>query len=113
MPRGTGTSRLKGLSKSIISHSFRGRHRQSHVLTAGKQSQRHEAAAMSHLALVQEMSSDDREMVENMIIDHGMDVEPQLYTAPPGEEGLDMSHAGGEFEVFEGLAHEIAGISGW
>ncbi|KAG1848566.1 hypothetical protein F4604DRAFT_1935345 [Suillus subluteus] len=113
MPRGTGTSRLKGLSKSIISHSFRGWHRQSHVLMAGKQSQRREAAAMSHLALVQEMSSEDCEMVENMIVDHGMDVKPQLYTAPPGEEGLDMSHAGGEFEAFEELAHEVAGISGW
>lgn len=58
------------------------------------------------------MSSEDREMVENMIVDYGMDIELQPYSAPPGEEGLDMSHAGGEFEAFEGLAHEIAGING-
>ncbi|KAG1816665.1 uncharacterized protein BJ212DRAFT_1271301 [Suillus subaureus] len=48
-----------------------------------------------------------------MIIDYGMDVELQPYSAPPGEEGLDMSHAGGEFEAFKGLAREIAGINGY
>ncbi|KAG1773750.1 hypothetical protein EV702DRAFT_1200889 [Suillus placidus] len=93
MPRGTGASRLKGLSRSIISHHFRGRLRQTHVLTAGKQGQRLEAAAASRQAQVQEMSAEDREM------------------QPPGDEGLDMSHAGGEYEAFEGLAHEVAGIS--
>jgi hypothetical protein len=60
------------------------------------------------------MSMEDREMVENMITDYGMDTEPLVqYTAPPGEEGLDFSHAGGEYEAFEGLAHQIASISGW
>jgi hypothetical protein len=60
------------------------------------------------------MSMEDREMVENMITDHGIDTEPLVqYTAPPGEEGLDFSHAGGEYEAFEGLAHEIASVSGW
>lgn len=56
------------------------------------------------------MLSEDQEMVENMIIDHGMDVKPEPYTASPGKKGLDMSHAGGEFK---GLTQEIAGISGW
>ncbi|KAG1775918.1 hypothetical protein EV702DRAFT_1180151 [Suillus placidus] len=41
-----------------------------------------------------------------------MDLDQLPYIAPPGDEGLDMSHAGGEYEVFEGLAHEVAGISG-
>ena len=58
------------------------------------------------------MSSEDRQVVENMMVDHGMDVDSLPYTAPPGEEGLDLSHAGGEREAFEGLADQIADISG-
>ncbi|KAG1722698.1 hypothetical protein EDB19DRAFT_1645644 [Suillus lakei] len=48
-----------------------------------------------------------------MIGKHGMDVEALPYTAPPGEEGFDMSHAGGENEAFEGLAHQVADIGGY
>ncbi|KAG1809879.1 uncharacterized protein HD556DRAFT_1199329, partial [Suillus plorans] len=47
-----------------------------------------------------------------MMVDHGMDSEVLPYTAPPGEEGLEFSHAGGEHEAFEGLASQIAEISG-
>ncbi|KAG0693652.1 hypothetical protein DFH29DRAFT_1007058 [Suillus ampliporus] len=111
MPRRTGASRLKGLSRSIISHHFRGRHHQTRVLTAGKQAQCLEAAAASRQAQFQEMSAEDCEMVETMMADYGMDLDPLPYTAPPGDEGLDMSHAGGEYKAFEGLAHEVAGIS--
>jgi len=28
-------------------------------------------------------------------------------TLPPGEEGFNISHAGGEHEVFKGLADEV------
>ncbi|KAG1778946.1 hypothetical protein EV702DRAFT_1043929, partial [Suillus placidus] len=70
MPRGTGSSRLKGLSRSILSHSLRGRQRQTHVLPAGKQSQRLEAAASSRRAQFQEMSAEDRKMVESMMVDY-------------------------------------------
>lgn len=59
------------------------------------------------------MSTEDRDMVENMMVDHGMDSEALPYTAPPGEEGLEFSHAGREHEAFEGLASQIAEISGW
>ncbi|KAG1763988.1 hypothetical protein EV702DRAFT_1051527 [Suillus placidus] len=84
----------------------------AHVLPGGKQSQRLEAAASSRRAQFQEMSAEDREMVESMMVDYGMDVDALPYTVPPGDEGLDMSHAGGEYEAFEELAHEVAGISG-
>ncbi|KAG1799833.1 uncharacterized protein HD556DRAFT_1230977 [Suillus plorans] len=47
-----------------------------------------------------------------MMVDHGMDSEALPYTAPLGEEGLEFSHAGGEHEAFEGLASQIAEISG-
>ncbi|KAG1720621.1 uncharacterized protein EDB91DRAFT_1256893 [Suillus paluster] len=112
MSCGVGSSRLKGLSKSVISHHFRGQNRQSYVLMAGRQTQCLEAAAVSRQAEFQEMSAEDREMVEDMMDDYGMNIKPLPYTAPPGEEGLDLSHEGGEYEAFEGLAHEIAGISG-
>ncbi|KAG1781332.1 hypothetical protein EV702DRAFT_928311, partial [Suillus placidus] len=47
-----------------------------------------------------------------MMADYGMDFEMLPHTAPPGEEGLEFSHAGGEHEAFEGLASQIAEISG-
>ncbi|KAG1763986.1 hypothetical protein EV702DRAFT_1205261 [Suillus placidus] len=81
MPRGTGSSRLKGLSRSILSHSLRGRRCQAHVLPGGKQSQRLEAAASSRRAQFQEMSAEDREMVESMMVDYGMDVDALPYSA--------------------------------
>lgn len=59
------------------------------------------------------MSASDREMVETMMADHGFDIDTLPYTVPPGDEGLDISHAGGEYEAFEGLAHEVSGLSGW
>ncbi|KAG1867722.1 hypothetical protein F4604DRAFT_1927515 [Suillus subluteus] len=112
MSRGTGCTRFNGLSKSVISHSFRGRHRQTHILMAGKQSQRVADADAMHWAEIQEMSTEDRDMVENMITDYGIS-EMLPHTAPPGEEGLEFSHAGGEHEAFEGLASQITEISGW
>jgi len=58
------------------------------------------------------MSSEDCQMVENMMTDFGMDLDTVPYAAPLGEKGLDLSHEGGEYEAFEGLAGEIAAISG-
>jgi hypothetical protein len=40
------------------------------------------------------------------------DVDAISYTAPPGEEGFDISHEGGEFEVFEDVAAGLAESSG-
>lgn len=31
---------------------------------------------------------------------------------PPGEEGFEMSYEGGEFEVFDDLANDIARLQG-
>ncbi|KAG0702913.1 hypothetical protein DFH29DRAFT_874888 [Suillus ampliporus] len=73
MPCASGTSKITGLSKSIISHSFRGRQRQSRVLTAGKQHQRMGAADALRQAELQ---------VQSMVTDYGVDVETLSYTAP-------------------------------
>jgi hypothetical protein len=58
MSRGSGHSKVKGLSKSIISHSVRGRQRHSSVLLASHQHQRKEAIDASRQAEVQGMFSD-------------------------------------------------------
>ncbi|KAG1746180.1 hypothetical protein EDB19DRAFT_1620207, partial [Suillus lakei] len=34
------------------------------------------------------------------------------YTAPPGEEGLDISYEGGEHGVFNGLSQHVVLLSG-
>ncbi|KAG1720868.1 hypothetical protein EDB19DRAFT_1917670 [Suillus lakei] len=112
MPHASGTSKITGLSKSIISHSFRGWQRQSRVLTAGKQHQCMGAADALRQSELQEMSAEDRDVVESMVADHGMDIGTLPYTAPPGDEGFGISHEGGEHEAFEGLAHQIADIGG-
>lgn len=55
---------------------------------------------------------EDRNAIEDMMMDHGIEVEALPYTAPPGDEAMDLSHAGGEHEAFEGLAHQMADLSG-
>ncbi|KAG1749166.1 uncharacterized protein EDB91DRAFT_1235645 [Suillus paluster] len=58
------------------------------------------------------MSSKDRDLVESMLADVNVDIDNIPYTAPPGEEGMDFSHEGGEHEAFEGLAQQMADLSG-
>jgi hypothetical protein len=61
------------------------------------------------------MSYDDREAVIEMDIadtvmddgDQANDMDQAFDTLPPGDEGFDISHAGGEHEVFEGVADEL------
>jgi hypothetical protein len=42
----------------------------------------------------------------------GEDVFAILHTAPPGEEAFDISHEGGEHEVFEDLVEMLAQSTG-
>ncbi|KAF8219667.1 hypothetical protein L208DRAFT_1338648 [Tricholoma matsutake] len=42
----------------------------------------------------------------------GEDVSAISYTALPGEEALDISHEGGEYEVFEDLVETLAQSTG-
>jgi hypothetical protein len=61
------------------------------------------------------LDQEDRDAVQQMDIDTGYiidDDEAVSHTAPPGEEGVDISHEGGEFEVFEDLAAGIAEATG-
>jgi len=34
-----------------------------------------------------------------------------IFDTLPGDEGFNISHAGGEHEVFEGLVHEIGSLN--
>lgn len=54
--------------------------------------------------LLLEISSVDHKAVENMIIDIGVDINNEPHTAPTIEEGFDISHKNGKYEVFEDLS---------
>ncbi|KAG2337512.1 hypothetical protein BDR05DRAFT_895151 [Suillus weaverae] len=48
-----------------------------------------------------------------MMTNYGMDIKAIPYSAPPGEEGVELSHGGGEHEAFEGLAGQIVDLNGY
>ena len=53
--------------------------------------------------------------VQQMDINTGCmadDVDAVSCTVPPSEEGVDISHKGGEFEVFDDLTAGIAELTG-
>jgi hypothetical protein len=62
-----------------------------------------------------ELSQEDCDAVECMDLDMGHladDVAAVSHTAPPGEEGFDISHEGGEHEVFDDLVDGLAQSNG-
>ncbi|KAH7917324.1 hypothetical protein BV22DRAFT_1108590 [Leucogyrophana mollusca] len=59
------------------------------------------------------MSAEDCENMEAMISDGAMSFLDVPYTVPPGDEGVDISHEGGEHEIFKGLAQQIADLTGF
>ncbi|KAG1728183.1 uncharacterized protein EDB91DRAFT_1253605 [Suillus paluster] len=106
------SAKISGLSKSTITHNFRRSHRTSQVLSAGGQKNRMNTADAKRQSALQELPAIDRENVENMIIDHGIMTDNLVYEPAPGDEGLDLSHEGGEYEAFEGLSRTMADLSG-
>lgn len=62
------------------------------------------------------LNQEDRDAVQQMDLDTGFgtndDVDAISHTVPPGEEGFDISHEGGEFEVFEDLTAGLAAANG-
>jgi hypothetical protein len=60
------------------------------------------------------LSQEDRDAVERMDLDAGLaeDVAAVSHTAPPGDEGYDISHEGGEHEVFDDLVDGLAQCNG-
>lgn len=63
-----------------------------------------------------EMTFDERHAVASMDTDNGIggeDVAAADAMAPPIDTAIDVSHEGGEIEVFSELASEIANRTGW
>jgi hypothetical protein len=61
------------------------------------------------------LSQEDRDAVQMMDVDAGvMDSEDVLVynTIAPGDEGFDISHEGGEYEVYEDFADGITKLNG-
>jgi len=67
------------------------------------------------------MCSSDRDTVQQMDFDapglgEGFaeqdDYDAPFQTMPPGEEGVDFSHAGGEYEAFHLFAEDLAKLTG-
>ncbi|KAG2342579.1 hypothetical protein BDR05DRAFT_948930 [Suillus weaverae] len=67
---------------------------------------------LSKATFKHEMSAEDCVAVKTMLVNVDTDIKSIPYTAPPGEKGADFSHEGGEYEVFEGLAQQMADLSG-
>jgi len=40
------------------------------------------------------------------------DIAAIVHNPPSGEEGFDLSHEGGEYEIFDGLIEDIAQATG-
>ncbi|TDL17787.1 hypothetical protein BD410DRAFT_807037 [Rickenella mellea] len=108
-----------GLSTSIKKHSFRGRSRHVHVLQAGSQEERRRIAQEDRAAAIQGMSEADREVVAQTDVDDALpsagtvEYEAAFNTIPPGDEAYDLSHEGGEHEVFEGFAEDLSRWTGY
>ncbi|EPQ52593.1 hypothetical protein GLOTRDRAFT_131828 [Gloeophyllum trabeum ATCC 11539] len=64
---------------------------------------------------LQGMSMEERDIVMQM--DGDLEAAPDLSdqalnSMPPGEEGYGLSHEGGEYEVFEDFANDLAQLTG-
>jgi hypothetical protein len=58
------------------------------------------------------MSYDEREAVFQMDVDMGFEDEGVPKFPPPGEEGFDLSHAGGEHAVYQDFARGLSDLTG-
>ena len=60
-------------------------------------------------------SQEDRDAVKQMDVNTGHnteDIDTIAHVPPPGDEGFDISHEGGEYEVFEGLVDDVHRLTG-
>jgi hypothetical protein len=62
-----------------------------------------------------ELSHEDRDAIEEMDRDAGHSLDDFVaisHTATPGEEGFDISHEGGEHEVFDDVVASLTQLKG-
>ncbi|KAH7904543.1 hypothetical protein BJ138DRAFT_1019008 [Hygrophoropsis aurantiaca] len=48
-----------------------------------------------------------------MVADHGVAIDDIPFTAPPEDEGIDLSNDGDEHEMYDGLSQQIADLTGF
>ena len=127
--RGT-TVKIAAVSRKSIVHTSRQGLRSSLILSASKRVERMQQIeskrrmeirgvflhiyAFNEFMTCKEMGWDDREAVAQMDLDtFGSDADTQAVSSliPPGEP-LDISHEGGEFEVFEDIEDTITRATG-
>lgn len=58
------------------------------------------------------MTYDEREAVHQMDVDMGLQGEIPYDFPPPGEEGFDLSHEGGEYTAYEDFARGLSDLTG-
>ena len=96
-------------------HGLPCNHRNEGILSKVRGCMFHFAFHLTHAP--KGLNQEDRNAIQQMDLDAGFgtngDVDAIFHTAPPGEEGFDISHEGGEFEVFEDLAAGLAAANGW
>jgi hypothetical protein len=130
-----GHTKHAGMAKASSHHSSHGNKKHATILQSYQQADRqqtqkrrrddmiHGKNAIRFIEYLSDskagMSYDEREDVHQMDADLMMDVGEDatgtvdaVHSAPPGDEGFDISHAGGEHEAFEGLADEISKLTG-
>lgn len=127
-----GHSRHSGVSRSAVAHTARAGRRTRTILGGSQQAARKKWDLEARIRLIHglcilfltywllivavEMTYTEREMVSEMDNDcdmGGSTEDPAIFsTLPPGDEGFDISHEGGEHEVFEELSHDLAEITG-
>ncbi|KIM66855.1 hypothetical protein SCLCIDRAFT_1210898 [Scleroderma citrinum Foug A] len=110
--RGGTVVRYRGLSKSIISHHYKGRTQYSTVLTAAKQAERLERARAKRFCGLKEMSAADQDAAAQMSADQDMGKGFPRSSVAPGDETFTLPHKGGEHEAFEDPAQQVADVHG-
>ncbi|KAI5984618.1 hypothetical protein EDD15DRAFT_2201177 [Pisolithus albus] len=105
MSRRTST-RLRGLSKSVSLHGFRGHVRRTRVLQAGRQADRLCSNDKQRVADVQLLAAEDQDTVDRMFEDQGMNIdtgEPVPFSNPDSDSDNESD------DEFSGLPEHVSG----
>lgn len=108
------TVRYAGVSRKSIIRTSREGFREAAVVLASKKNERMRQVQEKRRAEIAEMDLDDRAAVATMDLDtigSTADTDSVQNIAPPGEE-LEISHEGGDFEVFTDIAKTIVFATG-
>ncbi|KAK2460041.1 hypothetical protein APHAL10511_007964 [Amanita phalloides] len=112
---GSTSSRRTGLNTSSVTHTSRRFLQQKEVLAAAKEDERMSASVAKRRRIIEEMTFDERNALADMDTDASIgndDVAAVNAMVPPIDMEIEVSHEGGEVEMFSDLASEIANTTG-